>query len=95
MSSDPEIEIQLLPEEQTLLLQYGYPFEPQQEQLQKMVRREMIGTMTISSYYLERMLGDLCYSIKNTKGQTQQQLIELCDRLEYVERTHDGMLDIL
>ena len=60
-----------------------------------MVWRDTIGTMTISSYYLERLLGELCYSIKNTKGGTQQQLIELTERLEYVEQTltPDGRSD--
>jgi len=42
------------------------------------------------------MIGDLSYSInKRTSGPLQDQLAELCDRLEYIERTGDGTLDLL
>jgi hypothetical protein len=42
------------------------------------------------------MIGDLCYSInKRTRGRIQNELVELCDRLEYIERTGDGSLDLL
>ena len=96
MADEPAIEIQLLPEEQALLLQYGYPFEPEKKQLQRLVARDDIGTITISPFYLDKLIGDLCYSInKRTRGRVQQQLIDLCDRLEYAERTGDGMLDVI
>ena len=32
---------------------------------------------------------------KRTRGRIQNELIELCDRLEYVERTGNGSLDVL
>lgn len=93
--ADAKIKIQLLPEEQALLLRYGYPFESEKKQLHKLVACGEIGTMKISPFYLARMIGDLCHSIKETNGHIQQQLIDLCDRLEYAERTGDGTLDIL
>jgi hypothetical protein len=90
------IKIELLPEEQELLLKYGYPFEPEKEQLKKFLARGEIGTLSISPFYLEQMIGDLCYSInKRTRGRIQNELVELCDRLEYIERTGDGSLDLL
>jgi hypothetical protein len=90
------IQIELLPEEQELLLKYGYPFEPEKEQLKKFVARGAIGTLSIAPYFLSLLIGDLSYSInKRTRGRIQNELIELCDRLEYVERTGDGSRDLL
>jgi hypothetical protein len=90
------IEIELLPEEQALLLKYGYPFESQKKQLRTLVARRQIGTISISPFYLDKLIGDLSYSInKRTRGRIQQQLNELCERLEYIERSGDGMLDIV
>jgi hypothetical protein len=42
------------------------------------------------------LIGDLSYSInKKTSGRIQDELAELCDRLEYIEATGDGELDLL
>jgi hypothetical protein len=96
MATREMIKIKLLPEEQELLMEYGYPFEPEKRQLQKMIARSRIGTLSISPFYLEQLIGNLCYSInKGTTGRLQDQLAELCDRLEYIERTGDGTLDLL
>ena len=96
MAKKELIKIQLLPDEQVLLLKYGYPFEPEEQQLKKLIARGKIGTLSISPFYLEQMIGDLSYSInKRTRGRLQDQLAELCDRLEYIERTGDGTLDLL
>lgn len=96
MAKKETIQIELLPEEQELLLKHGCPFEPEKRQLQKLIARSRIGTLSITPYFLSLMIGDLCYSInKRTRGRIQNELIELCDRLEYVERTGDGSLDLL
>lgn len=96
MAAQKMIKIKLLPEEQELLLTYGYPFEPEKKQLQKLIARRRIGTLSIAPFYLEQLIGDLCYAInKCTTGHVQDQLAELCDRLEYIERTGDGTLDLL
>jgi hypothetical protein len=95
-SNEELIKIKLLPDEQELLLEYGYPFESEKEQLKKMKARGRIGTLSIKPYFLSLLIGDLCYSInKRTTGRIQDELAELCDRLEYIERTGDGSLDIL
>jgi len=96
MATREMIKIKLLPEEQELLLEYGYPFEPEKRQLQKLIARSRIGTLSISPFYRVQMIGDLCYAInKCTTGRLQDQLAELCERLEYIERTGDGALDLL
>ena len=48
------------------------------------------------SFELEKLIGDVCRSINhmNNSG-TQDQLIDLCDRLEAAEKYGDGMLDVL
>ena len=47
-------------------------------------------------FELERLIGDVCYSINHkTSGTTQNDLLELCDRLGYAEKYGDGMLDTL
>jgi len=91
------IEIQLLPDERKLLLEYGYPFENEEKQLQAMVKsKEIIETLVISRPYLRTMIGDLSYSVnKKTKGRVQAELNELCERLEYAEAWGDGELDIM
>jgi hypothetical protein len=51
--------------------------------------------ITISRFYLQQLIGDLCYSInKRTRGRIQRDLVALCDRLEAAERYGDGELDI-
>lgn len=96
MATAEKIKIELLPEEQELLLKYGYPFEPEKQHLKKLIARGTIGTLSITPYFLSLMIGDLCHAInKRTRGRIQNELIELCDRLEYIERTGDGSLDLL
>jgi hypothetical protein len=89
------IEIELLPEERELLLQYGYPFQDAKAQLEKCTSSTDVEILTISRFYLNQMIGDLSYSInKRTKGKIQKALIELCERLEIAERYGDGELDV-
>ena len=48
----------------------------------------------MDSFYLEKLIGDVCRSIKDMKpGPVQDQLNEICERLEAAERYGDGMLD--
>lgn len=91
------IEIQLLPQERKLLLAYGYPFENERQQLERMVKsKEVIETLVVSRFYLQQLIGNLSYSInKRTKGKLQADLNELCERLEWAERWGEGDLDIM
>ena len=89
------IDIELLPEERELLLQYGYPFPDAKAQLQQYASSPHVETLTISRFYLNQMVGDLSYSInKRTQGKVQRALIDLCHRLEIAERYGDGELEI-
>ena len=85
------IEIELLPEERELLLEYGCPFSDAISQLEKCASSHDVEVLTIGRFYLNQMIGDLSYSInKRAKGRIQCALIELCDRLEIAERYGDG-----
>lgn len=52
------IEIELLPEERELILKYGYPFPEEREQLERHASSSGIEVLTISSFYLDKMIGD-------------------------------------
>lgn len=90
------IDIQLTPEERSLLMRYGYPFEQIEQALKACESSRDIEIVPMDSFELERLIGDVCRSINQMKsGATQNQLLDLCDRLEAAERYGDGMLDTL
>ncbi len=50
----------------------------------------------MNCFQLERLIGDVCRSINHLNGGAlQDQLLDLCDRLEAAEQFGDGMLDVL
>jgi hypothetical protein len=88
------IETELTAEERALILQYGYPFEGIERSLKTCQDSEEIETVLIDPFELERLIGDLTISINDTKdGTVQDELLELCDRLEAAERYGDGRFD--
>lgn len=90
------IKIQLTPEERSLLLRYGYPFQQIEQALKACESSREIEIVPMDRFELERLIGDVCYSINHrTSGATQNDLLELFDRLEYAEKYGDGMLDTL
>ena len=90
------IEVQLTPEERSLLLRYGYPIEQIEQALNARRSSDDIEFIPLDRYELERLIGDLCSSINDMQGgRVQNELLDLCDRLEAAERYGDGMLDEL
>jgi len=90
------IDIQLTPQERTLLLRYGYPFEQIEQALKACESSRDIEIIPMDRFELEHLIGDVCRSINHMKGgTTQNQLLDVCDRLEAAERYGDGMLDTL
>jgi hypothetical protein len=90
------IELELTPKERALLLRYGYPFDGIRKALEACKASKAIETVPISAFELERLIGDLSSSINDmTGGAVQNQLLDLCDRLEAAERYGDGRLDWL
>ena len=90
------IEIQLTPEERSLLLRYGYPFEQIEHTLKACEASHDIEIVPMDCFELERLIGDMCRSINHMNGGAlQDQLLDLCDRLEAAEQFGGGMLDVL
>ncbi len=90
------IDIQLTAEERSLLLRHGYPFQRIEQALKACASSRDIEIVPMDLFELERLIGDVSRSINHMKsGATQNQLLELCDRLEYAEESGDGMLDTL
>ena len=88
--------IQLTQEERDLILKHGYPFDRLAKSLRRWPKDQLIRTISMSRYELEMLIGELSRSINHREaGQEEDALIDLCDRLEYVERSGDGDLDIL
>lgn len=94
MAQEADIEIELLPRERELILKHGYPFPDAKMQLQSVASSRDAEVLMISRFYLNQMIGDLSRSInKDTQGRIQDELIDLCDRLESIERYGEGQLD--
>ena len=91
MAGNDKIEIELLPEERTLLLRWAYPFEDVELQLKSFRSSNDIESVTISPYYLGLLIGDLSNAVTK-RGCRDEAVFELCDRLEYIERSGDGLL---
>jgi len=90
------ITIRLRPAERSLLLRYGYPFEQSEAALKACAASRDIKSVPIDRFDLEQLIGNLCYSINQTKpGPLKNDLLELCKRLEAAERYGDGELDML
>ena len=87
------IEMQLTPEERSLLLRYGYPFERIVHALKACESSHGMEIVPMDTFELVRLIGDLCISINDMPGGAlQNQLLDLCDRLEAAEKYGDGML---
>ena len=90
------IEIQLTPEERSLLLRHGYPFDQIEQALKACESSRDIETIPMDLFELERLIGDLSISINDMDGGALQgKLLDLCDRLEAAEKYGDGMLEEL
>jgi hypothetical protein len=96
LMSQETIEIQLTPEERSLLTRYGYPFEQIEHALKACATSHEIEIVPMDSFELKQLIGDVCRSINQMNGgPTQDRLLDLCDRLEAAEAYGDGMLDEL
>ena len=89
------IRMQLTPEERSLLLRYGYPFERIAQALKACQASPDIEILPMDCFEFERLIGDVCRSINHMNGGAlQNQLLNLCDRLEAAEQSGDGLFDV-
>ena len=92
MATRREIEIELLPHERDVLLKWIYTPEVR-SQLESFASSDEAGTIPVARYVLGWLVGDLNHAIVK-RGCRDEDAIELCERLEHIERTGDGRLDI-
>ena len=90
------IEVQLTADQRRLILRHGYPFERLAWALNAAAKSEAIKTIGIRTDELEMLIGELSRTFNHDEaGADKEALLALCDRLEYIEQTGDGTLDIL
>ncbi len=88
--------IQLTLEERELILKHGYPLDRLERALRRWSASEAIKRIAMSAYELEMLIGELSRSFNHGElGADEEAVLELCERLEYVETCGDGELDIL
>lgn len=87
--------LQLLREERDLILKHGYPHEQLAKALQQWPANAASRRISISDFDLDMLIGELSRTINHAEaGKEEDELLDLCDRLEYFERTGDGDLYI-
>jgi hypothetical protein len=87
------IEVELSPEERSLILRYGYPFDRIKQALATWQKSRTIEIVPLDKFELERLIGDLSKSINDMAGGSlQNALFDLYERLEAAERYGSGML---
>ena len=86
-----EITLELLPRERAALLRWN--FTPDiRAQLEALAESDAVESITVTASLVRWLESDLNHAILK-RGCRDEVVIELADRLEYVERTGDGKLD--
>ena len=86
-----QIQLELFPHERGALLKWNYTPEVR-DQLEACASNEDIETITIDSVDLRWLASDLTHAIVK-RGCRDQNVIDLSERLDYVEESGDGSLD--
>ena len=88
--------IQLTYIHRDLIFKYGYPFERLQAALLRWHKGQVFRRIRMSRFELDHLIGELSRSFNDneTKGDSDD-VLELCEHLEYAERSGDGDLGIL
>lgn len=88
--------IELTSEHRELLLKYGYPFERLEASLRRWPKGQAIRRVRMSRFELRCLIGELSRSYNHEQtGKDSDAVLDLCDHLEYAERTGDGDLDMM
>jgi hypothetical protein len=81
------VEVELSPEDRSLILRYGYPFERIERALKALEGRMTGESVALDRFELERLIGDLSYSTNHADDENLQlKLNDLCVRLEFFAR---------
>jgi len=87
--------IQLTWDHRELILKYGYVSGRLEASLRRWPKGQPIRRIGMTRVDLEWLIGDLNHScVKGKAGSDLEEVADLCDHLEYAQRTGDGDLDI-
>jgi hypothetical protein len=76
-----------------LILRFGYVDSRLQRALNRWPAQQSVRRMRLTRYELEMLIGELSRSFNHGEtGQDEEAVLDLCDRLEYTEKTGDGTL---
>jgi hypothetical protein len=87
-----QIRLELLPHERAALLKGNFTIDPVRAQLQACAMSDDIETITMTGVDVRWLASDLTHAIVK-RGCRDQDVIDLSERLDYVDDTSDGSLE--
>ena len=85
MTVRESVDVELSQEDRALILQYGYPFPRIEDAVRALDGSSSVETVVLDRFYLKKLVGDLCRSIKESDDQDlRTRLDDLCERLEFL-----------
>ena len=88
--------IELTMEHRDLILKYGYVSGRLEAALRRWPKGQPIRRVGMDRVELHWLIGDLSYSCNHDKtGSDLEAVSDLCEHLEYAQRTGDGDLNLL
>jgi len=92
MSMVRQIQVELLPHERAVLLKGHFTIDDVRAQLEACASSENIETITMTAVDVHWLAADLTHAIVK-QGCRDQDVIDLSERLDYVDESGDGSLD--
>jgi hypothetical protein len=87
-----QIQIELLPHERAALLKGNFTIDEVRAQLKALASSEDVETITMTSVDVNWLASDLTHTIVK-RGCRDQDIIDLSERLDYIDDSGDGSLD--
>lgn len=87
-----QLRLELLPHERVALLKGNFTIDDVRAQLESHASSDEIETITIAAVDLHFLACDLTHAIVK-HGCRDQEVIDLSERLDYVDQSGDGSLD--
>lgn len=87
-----QIRLELFPHERAVLLKGNFTIDDVLAQLEACASSNDVETITVTSVDVQFLAGDLTHAIVK-KGCRDQDVIDLSERLDYVDDSGDGSLD--
>ena len=86
-----KIKLELLPHERAALLRGNFTIDEFHDQLEACASSKDVETITVGAVDVHFLAGDLTHAIVK-RGCRDEDIIELSDRLDYIDDTGDGTL---